>query len=83
VRRLGVDGGRRIPWQGRIAVVGAVTTAWDTAHAVIATMGDRFVTPRLDSTTGRRAAYRRTMARGSGCDPAQRDRCTRRGRADL
>jgi hypothetical protein len=62
VRRLGVEGGRSIPWKGRIAVIGAVTTAWDTAHAVISALGDRFVTPRLDSTAGRQAAYRRTMA---------------------
>ena len=32
--------------------IGAVTTAWDTAHAVIATMGDRFVLVRMDSTHG-------------------------------
>jgi hypothetical protein len=46
----------------RLSTIGAVTTVWDTAHSVIAALGDRFVTPRLDSTTGRQAAYRRTMA---------------------
>ena len=34
-------------------VVGAVTTAWDRAHAAIAAMGDRFVLLRVDSTKNR------------------------------
>ena len=44
-------GGNTLSWRGRIAVIGAVTTAWDTPHAVVATMGDRFVLLRIDSTT--------------------------------
>ncbi|WP_280414863.1 hypothetical protein [Nocardia carnea] len=57
-RALGTDGGRTLEWIGRIAVVGAVTTAWDTHHAVVATMGDRFVLVRVDSGNpiARRAA---------------------------
>ena len=55
-RNIGTDGGRTLTWQGRIAVIGACTTAWDTAHSVIATMGDRFVVLRMDSTTGRQGA---------------------------
>ena len=51
-RNLGTDGGRSIEWRGRITVVGAVTTVWDTAHDVIAAMGDRFVLLRIDSMTG-------------------------------
>jgi Domain of unknown function (DUF3854) len=49
VRQLGTDGGKTLKWAGRIVTVGAVTTAWDKAHAVIATMGDRFVLVRMDS----------------------------------
>lgn len=60
-REVGTDGGKSIAWNGRIAVIGAVTTAWDTAHAVIATMGDRFVLVRMDSTRGRQAAGRRAI----------------------
>jgi hypothetical protein len=60
-RRCGADGGRKIPWRGRIAVIGAVTTAWDTAHAVVASMGDRFVLVRIDSTSGRMIAGRRAI----------------------
>ena len=48
-RDIGVDGGRRLTWEGRLAVVGAVTTAWDTHQSVIAMMGDRFVLIRMDS----------------------------------
>jgi hypothetical protein len=61
VRKAGTDGGRSLPWAGRIAIIGAVTTAWDTHHAVVAAMGDRFVLVRVDSTTGRQAAGRKAI----------------------
>ena len=68
VRDVGTDGGRTLDWHGRIAVIGAVTTAWDAAHAVIAKMGDRFVLLRMDSTTERiqrgAAGYRQHRQRG-------------------
>jgi hypothetical protein len=58
-RNVGTGGGRTLPWEGRIAVVGACTTAWDTAHSVIAVMGERFVIVRADSEVGRvRSAVR-------------------------
>lgn len=60
-RNVGTDGGRTLEWSGRIAVIGAVTTAWDKAHAAIASMGDRFVLVRMDSTTGRQKAGRRAI----------------------
>jgi hypothetical protein len=52
-RNVGSDGGLTLTWTGRLVVVGAVTTAWDTAHSVIAAMGDRFVVVRADSGSGR------------------------------
>lgn len=55
-RNVGTDGGRTLTWNGRLALIGAVTTAYDTAHTVIASMGDRFALIRMDSTTGRVAA---------------------------
>lgn len=55
-RNVGTDGGRTLTWTGRLALIGAVTTAYDTAHSVIAAMGDRFALVRMDSTTGRVAA---------------------------
>lgn len=60
-RNVGTDGGQTLDWVGRIAVIGAVTTAWDKAHAAIASMGDRFVLVRMDSTTGRQKAGRRAI----------------------
>lgn len=60
-RNVGTDGGRTLTWVGRIAVIGAVTTAWDRAHDVIASMGDRFVVVRMDSNVGRQTAGRRAM----------------------
>lgn len=60
-RNLGVDGGRSLTWEGRIVVIGAVTTAWDKAHAVVSAMGDRFLLVRLDSTVGRISAGTRAI----------------------
>ncbi len=54
VRDAGVDGGTKIPWTGRIVIVGAVTTAWDDHHVAVAEMGDRFTLLRVDSTNNRR-----------------------------
>lgn len=70
-RNLGSDGGQTLEWSGRLALIGAVTTAWDTAHAVIASMGDRFVVLRMDSSTGRQAAGRRAIA-NTGHETAMR-----------
>lgn len=61
-RNVGTGGGRTLTWDGRIVVVGAVTTAWDRAHEVISSMGDRFVILRLDSSTGRIPAGRRAVS---------------------
>jgi hypothetical protein len=62
-RNVGSDGGQTLTWEGRIVVVGAVTSAWDRAHSVIATMGDRFVLIRADSDTNtvRLAAGRQAL----------------------
>ena len=70
-REVGTDGGQTIEWRGRIAVIGAVTTAWDAAHAVVSSMGDRFVLVRLDSTKGRQAAGRKAIG-NTGDEPVMR-----------
>ena len=69
-REVGTDGGRTLEWEGRIVVIGAVTTAWDTHHGVIATMGDRFTLVRIDSTKARQARRARRPSRNTG-DEAQ------------
>jgi hypothetical protein len=70
-RNVGTDGGRTLTWTGRIAVIGAVTTAWDRARDVIASMGDRFVLVRLDSHSGRRRAGRQAIG-NTGRETAMR-----------
>jgi hypothetical protein len=55
-RNVGTDGGKSLLWTGRITLVGAVTSAYDSAHAVIASMGDRFALVRVDSNLGRMQA---------------------------
>jgi Domain of unknown function (DUF3854) len=68
-RDAGTDGGKRLEWRGRIAIVGAVTSAWDRAHAAIAAMGDRFVLCRIDSRVSRIAAGRKALGNiGSEAD---------------
>lgn len=52
-RNVGTDGGRTLTWNGRIVLIGAVTTAYDKAHGVITAMGDRFALVRVDSSKGR------------------------------
>ena len=60
-RNVGTDGGRTLTWTGRLVVIGAVTTAYNTAHAVLAGMGDRFALVRVDSHLGRLDAGRQAL----------------------
>ncbi len=62
VRTVGTDGGQTLEWNGRLTTIGAVTTAWDHAHTVIASMGDRFVLLRVDSTQNRADAGRQAIS---------------------
>ena len=71
VRNVGIDGGQTLEWRGRITVIGACTTAWDQAHAVISTMGDRFVLVRSNSRTGRIGGGLRAV-RNTGSEVAMR-----------
>jgi hypothetical protein len=60
-RNVGSEGGQTLTWRGRIVVIGAVTTAWDTHHGVVAALGDRFVLIRMDSSRGRSKAARKSI----------------------
>jgi hypothetical protein len=60
-RNVGSDGGRTLSWTGRLVIVGACTTAWDQAHGVVSTMGDRFVLIRSSSRIGRTTAGARAI----------------------
>jgi hypothetical protein len=70
-RNVGTDGGQTLTWTGRLAVVGAVTTAWDAAHSVVAVMGDRFTLVRSDSSAGRRRAGTRAI-KNTRCETEMR-----------
>jgi Bifunctional DNA primase/polymerase, N-terminal len=70
-RNVGTDGGRTLTWTGRITVVGAVTTAWDAAHAVVSAMGDRFVIIRSNSRIGRTKSASKAI-RNTGDEIAMR-----------
>jgi hypothetical protein len=70
-REVGAEGGHTLEWKGRLAVVGAVTTAWDTHHSVIATMGDRFTLVRIDSATARIQSGRQAIG-NTGDEAAMR-----------
>lgn len=72
IRNVGTDGGRSLEWKGRLVVIGAVTTAWDRAHAdTISAFGDRFVVVRMDSSVGRIAAGRKAIG-NTGSEEAMR-----------
>lgn len=72
-RFLGTDGGVELVWEGRVVIIGAVTTAWDAAYAAIATMGDRFVLMRTDSNDhATRKANGRQAMRNTGLESEMR-----------
>jgi hypothetical protein len=57
-RCVGVDGGKKLHWRGKVGLIGGVTSAIDSAHAVLSSMGHRFVLYRLPPTDGRAQAQR-------------------------
>ncbi len=46
-RTVGSDGGVSLTWDGKLGIVGGVTGGIDSAHAVMSTMGERFLLYRL------------------------------------
>lgn len=49
-RHFGVDGGKTAMWTGKLGLVFACTQAYDTHHATIAALGDRFLLKRIEIT---------------------------------
>ncbi len=49
-RYVGTDGGRTLSWTGKIGLIAGCTPAIDSHHAVIGSMGERFVLYRLPAT---------------------------------
>jgi hypothetical protein len=72
VRNVGTDGGKTLTWSGRVVLIGACTTAWDQAHAVIAAMGDRFVLVRSASRGAGRVTAGKRAIRNTGIENVMR-----------
>src|SRR5262249_32583222 len=67
-RNVGTDGGQSLTWVGRIAIVGAVTTAWDTHHSVVAAIETAAGVPtrsELQQAERRRSRHRADIERTS------------------
>jgi DNA-binding transcriptional ArsR family regulator len=75
-RDVGISGGLKLTWRGRIICICACTTAWDSAYSVVASMGPRFVTIRSSAKVGRIAAGRRAI-HNAGNENAIREKINR------
>lgn len=64
-RQVGSDGGRELAWTGKVGLVGGCTPIIDVHHAVIASMGDRFLFYRLPETDRRKQVARSLQNAGS------------------
>ena len=51
-RRVGTDGGLKLSWSGKVGLIGGCTAHIDQHHAVMATMGERFVLFRMPKVRG-------------------------------
>ncbi len=60
-RHVGTDGGRTLSWSGKVGLVAGCTPAIDSHHAVVGSMGERFVLYRLPPVEAE-AQVRRAMA---------------------
>jgi len=69
-RRVGVDGARTLSWSGKLGLIGGVTSAIDSAHAVMSSMGNRFALFRLPEANGHEQA-KRALAK-TGCEEEMR-----------
>jgi hypothetical protein len=49
-RHVGTDGGRTLSWAGKVGLIAGCTPAIDSHHAVMGSMGERFVLYRLPPT---------------------------------
>ena len=49
-RHVGTDGGRTLSWSGKVGLIAGCTPSIDSHHAVIGSMGERFILYRLPPT---------------------------------
>lgn len=60
-RDVGVDGGRRLEWRGKVGFLGACTEEIDRHHQSMSSLGERFVMLRLRPHENPREATRRAL----------------------
>ncbi len=69
-RPVGTDGGQVLRWSGKCAVIAGCTEAWDTAHAVVSMMGDRFLCVRPQHES--RESFARRAFKSAGTEAESR-----------
>lgn len=69
-RPVGTDGGRVLTWEGKCGLLGCVTPTIDRHHAVLGTLGDRFLLLRSQGQD--RDAIARKALGGAGSEAAMR-----------
>lgn len=79
-RHVGTDGGRTLTWTGRVGFVGGCTPMIDKAHAVMSSLGERFLLLRLPESVD--VEHGRRAVRNAGHEVAMR-RELRQSVADL
>ena len=57
-RHLGTDGGRTLSWEGKVGLLGGVTPAVDSHHAVMGALGERFLLFRIPEVDADEQAHR-------------------------
>lgn len=57
-RHVGTDGGRALSWAGKVGLIAGCTPVIDSHHAVIGSMGERFMFFRLPATDADKQAAR-------------------------
>jgi hypothetical protein len=60
-RDVGTGGGQRLEWQGSIGFIGAATGSLDAHHSVITTLGERWLTLRLQPVGAKESAVAALM----------------------
>lgn len=56
-RQVGTDGGRELAWSGKLGFLGGVTPVIDSHHAVMHSMGERFLLYRLPTVDEERQSF--------------------------
>ena len=73
-RKVGVDGGRTLSWQGRLSLIAGCTTAIDDHSNAMSTMGERFIFYRLPKLDGdEQEELARRAAKNAGLAEANRE----------